>query len=469
MNKEDYKVTWLDEDKIRNAIANSHNADESEVRSILEKARKMKGLTADEVGVLMNIEDKGLTEELFDTAKYVKDEIYGKRVVFFAPLYFTNHCANECTYCAFRKSNKELVRHALNENEIKKETEVLINQGHKRVLLVAGENYPGGLDYVIDAINAVYDVELNSGSGRIRRLNVNIAPLTVEEFKRIKEAEIGTYQLFQETYDREAYAKYHVKGKKSDFDWRASVMDRAMEAGIDDVGIGALFGLTDWRFDLMALMQHAEHLEDKFGVGPHTISVPRIEPAHGAEEVTTSEENLISDDDFKKLIAILRIAVPYTGLILSTRESAEMRREALSLGISQISAGSRTNPGGYAKEDETFDESQFQLGDHRTLEEVVHDLAAIGYIPSFCTACYRLGRTGDDFMELAKTGQIKKRCAPNAVGTFAEFLIDYASPETREIGEKLIEQEISSMEEKEQYVSRKIYEKIKKGKRDVYC
>lgn len=464
----DYKATWLDAEAIKKEINNLQTEDKNRVREVLTKGREMKGLNSSEVAVLMNIKDKELQQEMLDTARYIKDEIYGRRVVFFAPLYFTNHCANECLYCAFRKSNKELVRHALTVDEIKKETEILINQGHKRVLLVAGESYPGGLDYVIDAIDAVYSVK--SGNGEIRRLNVNLAPLSVEDFKKVKAANIGTYQLFQETYDREVYAKMHLSGKKKDFDWRATVMDRAMEAGIDDVGLGVLFGLADWKFDLMSLIKHTEYLEGKFGCGAHTISVPRIEPAHGSD-FTQSPEAIIDDEDFKKIIAILRIAVPYTGLILSTRENPQMRREALAFGISQISAGSRTNPGGYAEAEATerFDESQFQLGDHRTLEEVVRDVAEMGYLPSFCTACYRLGRTGDDFMELAKTGQIKSRCAPNAVGTFAEFLIDYASPETRAAGEKMIEKEISSMEEKEQHVSRKIYDKVKSGKRDVYC
>jgi len=465
--EKDYKVTWLDADKIRKDIENAKVEDKPQVRAILAKGREMKGLTSAEVAVLMNIKNKDLVQEMFDTARFIKDEIYGKRIVFFAPLYFTNYCANECLYCAFRKSNKELVRHALSKEELIKETEILINQGHKRILMVAGESYPGGLDYVLDAIKTVYSVKSEKGSGEIRRLNVNLAPLSVADFRRLKDAEIGTFQLFQETYDRDVYAKMHIAGKKSDFDWRADAMDRAMEAGIEDVGLGVLFGLADWKFDLMALIRHTEHLEEKFGVGAHTISVPRIEPAHGSE-FTTSPESLISDDDFKKIIAILRIAVPYTGLILSTRENAQMRREALAFGISQISAGSRTNPGGYASE-EKFDESQFQLGDHRTLAEVVKDIAEQGYIPSFCTACYRLGRVGSDFMALAKTGQIKTRCAPNAVGTFAEFLIDYATPETRVLGEALIEREIAAMDEKEQHVARKIYEKVLSGKRDVYC
>lgn len=464
---EEMKADWLKPDVIYKALESTKDQDKSRVREILAKAKKAKGLTFPEVAVLMGIEDPELTQELYDTAIQVKEDLYGHRIVFFAPMYITNLCANECVYCAFRKSNKELVRHALTPEEITKETEILIDQGHKRVLMVAGENYPGGIDYVLDAIDTVYSVKRNNGS--IRRMNINIAPLTVENFKLIHEKGIGTYQVFQETYDRDIYAKVHTRGKKSDFDWRATAMDRAMVAGIDDVGIGVLLGLADWRFDIMAMIQHAEHLEEAFGVGCHTVSVPRIEPAHGSD-YADAPTNVVNDEDFKKIVAILRLAVPYTGIIMSTRETPEMRRETLKLGVSQISAGSRTNPGGYAESaNKNFDQSQFQLGDHRTLEEVIVDISKMGYIPSFCTACYRLGRTGDDFMELAKAGLIKKRCEPNAVGTFMEFLIDYASPETRAAGEKAIEETVAKMEPQEQHVSNKILGKIKQGKRDIYC
>lgn len=464
---EEMKADWLKPEIINEAIQNAKKEDKSRVREILAKAKRVKGLTFPEVAVLMGITDKDLTQELFDTAMHLKEEIYGNRIVFFAPMYLTNQCANECVYCAFRKSNKELTRHSLNKEEIIKEAEILIDQGHKRVLLVAGENYPGGIKYVLDAIDTIYSVKKKNGS--IRRMNVNLAPLSVEDFKLIHEKGIGTYQLFQETYDRDVYSKVHLRGKKSDFDWRATAIDRAMEAGIDDVGLGVLLGLADWRFDIMAMIQHAEHLEEKFGVGCHTVSVPRIEAAHGSE-YADAPSNPVSDEDFKKIVAILRLAVPYTGIIMSTRENAQMRRDTLALGVSQLSAGSRTDPGGYAAgENEVFDQSQFQLGDHRSLEAVIKDIAEMGYIPSFCTACYRLGRTGDDFMELAKAGLIKKRCVPNAVGTFQEFLIDYASPETREAGEKAIEKEIENMEPEEQRVSKKICEKVRKGKRDVYC
>ena len=331
--------------------------------------------------------------------------------------------------------------------------------------MVAGESYPGGLPFVLDAIAAIYSV--GGEAGGIRRVNANLAPLSVADFRELKGAGIGTYQLFQETYQRDVYAAVHTSGRKADFDWRASALDRAMEAGIDDVGMGVLFGLADWRFETLALMSHIGHLEERFGVGCHTISVPRIEPASGAE-MASHPPRPLGDADFKKLVAILRLAVPYTGLIMSTRESAEMRRETYALGVSQISAGSRTNPGGYAA-DEQFDASQFQLGDHRSLEEVITDIAAMGYIPSFCTACYRVGRTGEDFMALAKVGAIKEKCAPNAVGTFLEYLIDTASPETAEAGERSIAEEVAGMAVKEQRVAKRLLDQVRAGKRDVFC
>ena len=457
--------SWLNPAHIDDVLSQRRCGDSGHVRDVLAKARVLRGLDYEDVAVLASVTDPGLVEEMFATARTVKESIYGHRIVFFAPLYVSNICGNECSYCAFRKSNETLVRHALTQEQIAKETQVLIDQGHKRLLLVAGESNPGGLQYILDAIATVYSVK--NKNGEIRRANVNIAPQDVESFRAIKAAGIGTYQCFQETYDRNVYAEVHLRGKKADFDWRVSVMDRAMEAGIDDVGVGVLFGLADWRFEILSLMQHIAHLEDLFGVGCHTISVPRLEPAHGST-VASAPPNPVSDDDFKKIVAILRMAVPYTGLIMTTRESPEMRQETLALGVSQISAGSRTNPGGYASE-EHFDASQFQLGDHRTLDEVVGDIASMGYMPSFCTACYRLGRTGKDFMDMAKPGLIKQKCEPNSVGTFLEYLMDYASPETREIGEKIIREEMSHMSDKEADVSERIMRAIRKGKRDVFC
>ena len=392
-------------------------------------------------------------------------------MVLFAPLYISNVCGNDCTYCAFRSTNKTLARTALDTDAIRRETLELVRQGHKRLLMVAGEGYAasrGGFQYVLDAIRAVYEV--TEEHGHIRRLNVNLAPLTVDEFKLLKEASIGTYQLFQETYHRETYAAVHLSGKKRDFDWRVTAFDRAMQAGIDDVGMGVLFGLHDWRFEILSLMQHIQHLEDVFGVGCHTVSVPRLEPADGSD-VAASPPAAVSDADFKKIIAILRLAIPYTGIILSTRESAAIRRECYALGVSQISAGSRTNPGGYSGGEETNEHAagQFQLGDHRSLEEVIAELAASGFIPSFCTACYRLGRTGQDFMDLAKPGLIKLKCDPNAVTTFQEYLIDYARESTRGAGEAAIDCELDQMGTKARRNAEKMLAHIRAGKRDVFC
>ena len=457
---------WLNAGTVDD-ILHSAVRDDGRIREVLQKARELKGLDMADVAALCHIAAPEQIEELFATARRVKEEIYGHRMVLFAPLYISNVCGNECTYCAFRASNKALKRTALDMEGIKRDTAELVRQGHKRLLLVAGEGYSaanGGFRYVLDAIAAVYDV--TDASGNIRRLNVNLAPFDVDEFRQLKQAGIGTYQLFQETYHRPTYAAVHTVGKKRDYDWRATALDRAMHAGIDDVGMGVLFGLHDWRFELLSLMQHIAHLEEVFGVGCHTISVPRIEPADHSD-ISLAPPAPVSDLDFKKIIAILRLAVPYTGLILSTRESAAIRRECYALGVSQISAGSRTNPGGYSGEESAA--GQFQLGDHRSLDEVVHELSTMGFIPSFCTACYRLGRTGQDFMDLAKPGLIKLKCDPNAVTTFQEYLIDYASESARCDGERAIDGELSGMSAKARKTSERMLARIRDGRRDVYC
>lgn len=446
-------------------------ADRGRIAEILAKARELKGLSREEVASLCRIDAPDQVAALFATAREVKEAIYGHRMVLFAPLYISNVCGNECSYCAFRASNKALPRTALDLAAIGRETRALIRQGHKRVLLVAGEGYSaanGGFGYILDAIAAVYAA--SEPQGTIRRLNVNLAPLTVDEFRLLKEAEVGTYQLFQETYQRERYAEVHLAGRKRDFDWRASALDRAMQAGIDDVGMGVLLGLYDWRFELLSLMQHIGHLEARFGVGCHTISVPRMEPADGSA-LSLAPPAPVSDRDFMKLIAILRLAVPYTGIILSTRESAAVRRECYALGVSQISAGSCTNPGGYGEEAGAGGQAagQFQLGDHRRLEEVVEELAAMGFIPSFCTACYRLGRTGQDFMDLAKPGLIKQKCDPNAVTTFQEYLIDFAAQAVCAKGEQAIAHELSAMDGKARRNAERMLAHIRSGKRDVFC
>ncbi|MDR0563913.1 MAG: [FeFe] hydrogenase H-cluster radical SAM maturase HydG [Azoarcus sp.] len=455
----------IDEAPIHAALSSAASVDPARVRDILAKARMLKGLNADDIVPLMGIESPDLLEELFDAARYAKDTIYGRRLVLFAPLYISSKCSNDCAYCAFRSRNKALVRKALTQDEIAAETRILIDQGHKRVLLVAGEaNTKNSLQYVLDAIKTIYSVK--HGNGEIRRVNVNIAPLNADEFALLKQAKIGTYQIFQETYHHETYRQVHLGGKKKDYLWRLQAIDRAMTAGIDDCGIGVLFGLADWRFDLLGLMQHIRHLETAFGVGPHTISVPRMEPASGSE-LASCPPHPVSDNDFRKIVAILRLAVPYTGIIMSTRETPQMRRDTFALGVSQISAGSRTNPGGY-NELVTEEMGQFSLGDHRPLGEVIRDVAGLGYIPSFCTGCYRLGRTGADFMDLAKPGDIKQHCDPNAASTFQEYLMDYGDEETCAIGERAIEDFISNMDAAPARYSRIMVSKVKQGKRDVY-
>ncbi|MEI6093800.1 MAG: [FeFe] hydrogenase H-cluster radical SAM maturase HydG [bacterium] len=467
----------IDHERILQELNSKIDVSKAAVEQILQKARELKGISYHDVLTLLNISDPELSKKLFDTAKYVKDEIYGNRLVLFAPLYISNLCNNECLYCAFRNTNSKLVRRALNQEEIKKETEFLINEGHKRVLLVAGESYgKEGLDYVLRSIDTVYGVQ--TPKGNIRRINVNVAPLSVDEFKTLKGHKLGTYQIFQETYHYETYKTLHLKGPKSNYDYRLEVIDRAFTAGIEDVGIGILFGLYDWKYEILALLQHIKHLEEKFGIGPHTISIPRMEPALGSE-VSYDPPYPVSDEDFKKIIAVLRLAVPYTGIILSTRENQQTRREAFELGITQISAGSKTNPGGYTEETDSHEtsefrdvgtESQFSLGDTRTMLDVIKDVVDAGHIPSFCTGCYRLGRVGHDFMEIAKPGLIKQHCLPNAMFTFSEYLYDFADDELRQKGFSLIDKMIKDDIKIESIKEKTILtlEQIKNGKRDLY-
>jgi 2-iminoacetate synthase len=460
-------VPKIDDDAIEKSLASGQAVSTSQIREILSHARELNGLAADEVAVLTQVTNPELLDELYSTARFVKEMIYGRRLVLFAPLYISNLCHNNCLYCGFRAGNTALERRYLTQDEIARDVKELIEEGHKRILLVAGESYPSeGFSYVLKSIETIYATR--SGSGEIRRINVNVAPLTVDEFRELKSTGIGTFQLFQETYHKPTYAAVHVSGTKRNYDWRISGMDRAMQAGIDDVGIGALFGLYDWRYEILALMQHIRHLEKRFGVGPHTISVPRLEPALGAD-LASHPPHPVSDADFRKLVAIIRLAVPYTGIIMSTRESADIRRETFALGVSQISAGSRTNPGGYAahNDDNPIETSQFSLGDHRSLDEVVRDLVTLGYLPSFCTACYRLGRTGHDFMDLAKPGDIKQHCDPNGLSTFQEYLDDYASKETRQCGLKLIDDTLAGMDAQRRAVAEKLLAMVRSGQRDV--
>ena len=462
------KVDWLNEQHINSAIGHAHSPDRAQIDDIIAKSLELKGLSFDDVAVLCRVDSEDLLEPVFAAAKKVKEAIYGRRIVLFAPLYISNLCTNECLYCAFRRSNTQLTRRALQREEIQSETRTILDQGHKRVLMVAGESYPkeDGFSYVIKAIEAVYAAK-NARGDSIRRINVNVAPLTVDQFKELKDSGIGTYQLFQETYHRPTYDQVHVSGKKKDFDWRVSAMDRAMQAGIDDVGIGPLFGLADWRFEVLAVMTHIQHLEKEFGIGCHTISVPRIEPAVGSD-MASAPPHAVSDQDFKKIVAILRLAVPYTGLIMSTRENAQMREATLELGVSQISAGSCTDPGGYT-DSRNESAAQFQLGDHRPLAEVIKDISERGFIPSFCTACYRTGRTGHDFMEMAKPGAIKSKCDPNALSTYLEYLIDYKPDGLSACGREAIQSALGGMSERNQAKARAMLEKVEQGQRDVFC
>ena len=463
----------IDHKKILEQLNNEVDVSEEKIKKILTKAKELKGLNYDEALTLLQVEDEKLLDDVFRAAEFVKDEIYGKRLVLFAPLYVSNLCNNECLYCAFRKSNTSITRNTLTMEEIKKEAEALIDGGHKRVLLVSGEGLgKKALDYTLEALEAIYSVK--NKNGNIRRINVNIAALDVEDYKKLKDANIGTYQLFQETYHEETYRFMHKTGSKANYEYHLGAMDRAMEAGIDDIGIGVLFGLYDYKYEMMALFQHIKHLEDKFGVGPHTISVPRLEPATGSD-VASNPPHPVTDIEFKKIISILRITVPYTGIILSTREDADTRRDSFNLGISQISAGSKSNPGGYSeaatkKTNEDSVSGQFSLGDHRTLHSVIEDIVKFGYVPSFCTGCYRLGRVGADFMDLAKPGAIKAHCYPNALFSFAEYLEDFADENLKKSGYELINStiktEITKEKTKENVI--KNLEKIKNGSRDIY-
>lgn len=450
-------------DTLKYAAENSKNR--KLISSIIEKARNCKGLTHREAAVLLDCELEDLNEEMFTLAKEIKEKIYGRRIVLFAPLYLSNFCVNGCVYCPYHAKNKSICRKKLTQEDVETETLALQDMGHKRLALEAGEdpvNNP--IEYILECINTVYSIKHKNGA--IRRVNVNIAATSVENYKLLKEAGIGTYILFQETYNKENYLTLHPTGPKHDYAYHTEAMDRAMTAGIDDVGCGVLFGLNLYRYDLVGLLMHAEHLEAAFGVGPHTISVPRICPA---DDIDVSDfSNAVSDEIFWKIIAVIRIAVPYTGMIISTRESKQSRERALELGISQISGGSRTSVGGYAEpEPEEENSAQFDTNDRRTLDEVVNWLVSLGYIPSFCTACYRQGRTGDRFMPLAKSGAIQNCCQPNAILTLKEYLEDYASPETKLNGEKLIEEEIKKIPNPKVYNTTKKYLKeIEQGTRD---
>ncbi|MDM0495000.1 [FeFe] hydrogenase H-cluster radical SAM maturase HydG [Clostridium perfringens] len=471
MLKDNEKYNALDfikDDEINSLIAKGKElvSDKELVREIIEKSKSAEGLTPEETAVLLNLEDKELIEEMFKAARQVKEKLYGKRLVVFAPLYVSNYCVNNCTYCGYKYCNDELKRKKLNKEQLIEEVKVLESLGHKRIALEAGEdpvNAP--LDYILDCIKSIYSIKFDNGS--IRRINVNIAATTVENYKRLKDAEIGTYILFQETYHKPTYEKLHVSGPKHNYNYHTTAMHRAREAGIDDIGMGVLYGLYDYKYETLAMLMHAMDLEETTGVGPHTLSVPRIRPAENV-----SLENypyLVDDEDFKKIVAILRLAVPYAGLILSTREEPGLRDEIIALGVSQVSTGSCTGVGGYSESYVDPEEKpQFEVGDHRSPVEMIESLMEAGYIPSYCTACYREGRTGERFMDIVKSGELYKICEANALITLKEFIDDYGTDRTREIGDKLIKKSIDEIDNESfrKSVEEKI-NKISNGTRDL--
>ncbi|EET60967.1 iron-only hydrogenase maturation rSAM protein HydG [Marvinbryantia formatexigens DSM 14469] len=445
--------------------AEKHKTDEALIQQIIDRAKERKGLSHREAMVLLDCELEEKNQQIYALAEQIKKDFYGNRIVMFAPLYLSNYCINGCVYCPYHLKNKHIARKKLTQEEIRREVIALQDMGHKRLALETGEdpvNNP--IEYVLESIKTIYSIKHKNGA--IRRVNVNIAATTVENYRKLKEAGIGTYILFQETYHKESYEKLHPTGPKHNYAYHTEAMDRAMEGGIDDVGIGVLFGLELYRYEFVGLLMHAEHLEAVHGVGPHTISVPRVRRADDIDP--DSFDNGIDDDTFAKLVACIRIAVPYTGMIISTRESQQCRERVLHLGVSQISGGSRTSVGGYdTPEPEEENSAQFDVSDNRSLDEVVNWLMRLGYIPSFCTACYREGRTGDRFMSLCKSGQIQNCCHPNALMTLKEYLIDYASEDTRRIGERLIAEEIEKVpREKIREIARRNLAEIEQGERD---
>lgn len=440
--------------------------DKEYVKTLLEKAKLYKGLTPKEAGVLLSVNDENILEDIYKVAKDIKEKIYGRRIVMFAPLYVSDYCVNGCTYCGYKCSNSSFTRRKLSMEEIAEEVKILESMGHKRLALEAGEDPVNcSLDYIIDCIKTIYSLKFENGS--IRRINVNIAATTVEDYKRLKDADIGTYILFQETYHKDTYEKIHPKGPKHNYDYHTTAHHRARMAGIDDVGIGVLFGLYDYRYETIAMLMHADHLEKATGVGPHTISFPRIRPAEGVS--LEDYPYLVSDEDFKRIVAVVRLAVPYTGMILSTREDTDFRNEVINLGISQVSSGSCTGVGGYTdSQKREHQKPQFAVGDNRSPLQIIKDLCKDGYIPSYCTACYREGRTGDRFMRLAKTGQICNVCQPNALLTLKEFLLDYGDEEAKILGNKVIQEEltkISNEKAKEETINR--LKRVENGERDL--
>ena len=459
-------VNFIDDAKLQNLLEDSRE-DLPRARELFKKALDKKPLTVEETAVLLSIESEEGLKELFDAARELKKKVYGNRIVLFAPLYVGNHCVNNCKYCGFRKDAKGIVRKTLNNKQLITEIVKLEKVGHKRLILVFGESPIYTPEFIADSVRTCYSIKV--GNGEIRRVNINAAPLDVEGFRTVKEAGIGTFQIFQETYHQETYSKYHPSGDiKGDYMWRLNAMDRAFEAGIDDMGIGALFGMYNWKYEVLGLVSHALHLQDSCGVGTHTISFPRIKPAADMNLELPYE---VSDDEFKRIVAVLRLAVPYTGLIMTARESSAIRDEVIEFGVSQIDAGTKLEIGGYQNQkggEQDITNEQFVIGDTRELDDVMHWLLTKGYIPSFCTACYRMGRTGEHFMEFAIPGFIKRFCTPNAIITMAEYLEDYGSEKTKKAGYELIEKELEKLPDsiqKEKIIAN--LEAVKKGTRDL--
>lgn len=465
--KSEHAAEFIHDGEIRATLeyARANRNNRALIEEILTKADEGKGISHREAAVLIEVEDKEIEERMYAIARRLKQQIYGNRIVMFAPLYLSNHCVNGCVYCPYHAKNKTIPRRKLTQEEIRREVIALQDMGHKRLALETGEHPKfSPIEYVLESIDTIYSIHHKNGA--IRRVNVNIAATTVENYTKLKDAGIGTYILFEETYDREAYERLHPTGPKSDWAYHTEAMDRAMLGGIDDVGVGALFGLSNYRYDVVGILMHAEHLEARFGVGPHTISVPRIRPADDIDPKDFPDA--VTDEVFRRIVAVLRIAVPYTGMIVSTRESKRSRELVLDVGVSQLSGGSKTSVGGYAEGiEDAEDSAQFDISDNRTLDEIVGWLLELGYIPSFCTACYREGRTGDRFMSLAKRGLIGNCCAPNALMTLAEYLEDYASPKVKVEGLKMIDrlrQVIPS--DKVRRITEENLKAIKEGKRD---
>jgi 2-iminoacetate synthase len=461
---------FIDPDEIWEYLNEAPKNDKAAVRSVIQKSLDKQRLNLRETAILINAEDPELVEEIKEGARQLKEKVYGNRIVLFAPLYIGNKCSNNCIYCGFRVTNKEAFRHTLSDEEIIREVEALEDNGHKRLILVYGEHPEYSAEYIAHTVKLVYSVK--KGKGEIRRVNINAAPFDIEGFRIVKSAGIGTFQIFQETYHPEMYKLYHLGGKKKDYVWRLTALDRAQEAGIDDVGIGALFGLYDWRFEVMSLVRHTNHFEAIYDVGPHTISFPRLKDASG---VNINGKYQVSDEEFTRLIAILRLAVPYTGLILTARESARVRDEVIKFGVSQIDGGTKIELGGYSKglsknEQQDLNREQFHIADTRSLGEVIDELVNKGFLPSFCTACYRKGRTGEHFMEFSVPGFIKRFCTPNAILTFAEYLCDYATPELAKKGWESIDEEIKKLHESGYKINDLVQriERIKQGERDLY-